>query len=620
MVCRTLAKLVNIVFIAGALASCTAVATWVTELLGEPSKLSPAATGVMQVANGPPAVQTPSYLNLRTVRQASKVYELQEMAIDTDGRALNPFDPAQMEIKVFFSSPTGERIAVPVFWYQDYDPDTARPQGEPGWRVRFTPAQPGEWTARAGLADSSLMSNTTVFSVKADRSAHGFVRVSQENARYLGFDDGSAYFPIGLNMAWSTDYVLEDYQRWLNLLSQNGGNYIRVWMASRSFGIEWEDTGLGNYTRRLYQAWLLDQVFQMAQDSGIYIMLTLLNHGAFSIRADPEWSSNPYNVKLGGPCQEPQCFVTDPQAKGYFKRRLRYIAARWSFSPNLMAWEWWNEVDWTPIPDKLLRPWIEEMTASLKGDDPYSHLITNSYTRKYRSDLWSMPELSFAQLHDYSGSDPVYTFRAEIGQIAQKAEDKPILMGEYGNPSPQDDYRLGTDGTHLHNGLWAAPFSGFASTAMYWWWDKYIEPYGLWYQFRGIADFLKDENLAHLSPGKGDITPNGASALVLSNPQRALVWIRSDSYTMPVIKTAFIQASLFDHVPQDWQFKPPTWRNLRLSLSGLKDGDYQAQLYAPQSAEWIGERRIQVQNGKITIAIPDLKSDLALKLVLASDK
>ena len=155
---------------------------------------------------------------------------------------------------------------------------------------------------------------------------------------------------------------------------------------------------------------------------------------------------------------------------------------------------------------------------------------------------------------------------------------------------------------------------------MYWWWDKYIEPYGLWYQFRGIADFLKDENLAHLSPGKGDITPNGASALVLSNPQRALVWIRSDSYTMPVIKTAFIQASLFDHVPQDWQFKPPTWRNLRLSLSGLKDGDYQAQLYAPQSAEWIGERRIQVQNGKITIAIPDLKSDLALKLVLASDK
>jgi hypothetical protein len=620
MVYKTLTKLINIAFIAGTLASCTSVATWVTEPLDKPSKRSPAPSRVMPIASGLPVEHTPNYLELRTVQQTRKVYELQEMAIDTDGRVLNPFDPAQMEIKVFFTSPSGERIVVPAFWFQDYDPDTARPRGEPGWRVRFAPGQPGEWTARAGLADSSLMSNTLVFSVKADHSAHGFVRVNQENPRYLGFDDGSSYFPIGLNMAWSTNHVLEDYQRWLNLLSQNGGNYIRVWMASRSFGIEWEDTGLGNYTRRLYQAWLLDQVFQMAQDRGIYIMLTLLNHGAFSIRADPEWSTNPYNVKLGGPCQEPQCFVTDPQAKEYFKRRLRYIAARWSFSPNLMAWEWWNEVDWTPISDKLLRPWIEEMTASLKGNDPYNHLITNSYTRKYQSDLWSMPELSFAQLHDYSGSDPVNTFRAEIGQIAQKAGDKPILMGEYGNPSRQDDYQLSSDGTHLHNGLWAAPFSGFASTAMYWWWDKYIEPYDLWYQFRGIADFLKDENLAHLSLCEGDITPNGASALVLSNPQRALVWIRSDSYNMPVIKTDFIQASLFDQVKRDWQFKPPTRYNLMLSLSGLKDGDYRAQWYSPQSAEGIDERRVQVHNGQITIAIPDLESDLALKLVFASDK
>lgn len=89
---------------------------------------------------------------------------------------------------------------------------------------------------------------------------------------------------------------------------------------------------------------------------------------------------------------------------------------------------------------------------------------------------------------------------------------------------------------------------------------------------------------------------------------------------MPVIKTAFIQASLFDQVTQDWQFKPPTRHNLILSLSGLRDGDYRAQWYAAQSAEWIGERRVQVQNGKTTVVIPDLRSDLALRLVFASDK
>jgi aryl-phospho-beta-D-glucosidase BglC (GH1 family) len=133
------------------------------------------------------------------------------------------------------------------------------------------------------------------------------------------------YFPIGMNIAWATSLnnTLADYQRWFDKLSQNGGNFARVWMSSWDLGIEWEDTGLGDYTNRLKQAWLLDQVFQMADQRGIFIMLTLLNHGSFSRTVDPEWSGNPYNARLGGPLLKPQDFVTDPQAIDFFKRRLR---------------------------------------------------------------------------------------------------------------------------------------------------------------------------------------------------------------------------------------------------------------------------------------------------------
>ena len=52
---------------------------------------------------------------------------------------------------------------------------------------------------------------------------HGFVRVSPTDSHYFAFDDGSFYFPIGLNMGWSTGSVLEDYTRWLDHLSQSGG-------------------------------------------------------------------------------------------------------------------------------------------------------------------------------------------------------------------------------------------------------------------------------------------------------------------------------------------------------------------------------------------------------------
>src|SRR6185436_8330311 len=138
-------------------------------------------------------------------------------------------------------------------------------------------------------------------------------------------------------------------------------------------------TGLGDYSGRMKQAWLLDQVFKLAEQRGVYIMLTLLNHGAFSTSVNPEWNDNPYNIANGGPLKEPRLFVRNAQARELFKRRVRYIAARWGYSPNLFAWEWWNEVSWTPIDDLSLKPWVAEMTAYIQQYDPNHHLVSLSY-------------------------------------------------------------------------------------------------------------------------------------------------------------------------------------------------------------------------------------------------
>jgi len=49
-------------------------------------------------------------------------------------------------------------------------------------------------------------------------------------------------------------------------------------MAVWGFAIEWQDTGLGNYTARLGEAWLLDHVFNVCEHYGIVIQLCLNHH------------------------------------------------------------------------------------------------------------------------------------------------------------------------------------------------------------------------------------------------------------------------------------------------------------------------------------------------------
>ncbi|RPH61724.1 MAG: DUF5060 domain-containing protein [Chloroflexi bacterium] len=552
-------------------------------------------------------------IRLKPIGDGAKVYAHFDLEIDTDLSFSNPFDPALADLNVRFTSPAGKAVVVPAFWYQDFDPQTLAPSGVPGWRARFTPDAPGDWTAQAELAHPALKSDPLVVQVAANPAAHGFMRINPQDPRYFALDDGSFFLPVGLNIAWSNGDVLKDYTAWLDHFSQNGGNFIRVWMASWSFGIEWQDTGLGDYSARLKQAWLLDQVFTLAEDRGIYVMLCLVNHGAFSETTNAEWASNPYNAALGGPLKQPGDFVNDPTARDLFKRRLRYIAARWAAYPSLGVWEWWNEINWTPISDEALKPWITEMTAEMQKYDPYHHLLSTSYSEGANNSIWAMPELSFAQQHDYSGKDPVSLLPANRVTIQKKAGEKPAVLGEQGNANDDASQPYNNGGTHLHNGLWAAPFSGYASTAMYWWWDNYIDPADLWYQFKGISAFLKDENLAKMVPSQTATTPPGAQVMILSSPERALVWVRDDTYNMHDTQLAYYKDKARG---PNWKYSPPALENLSFTLNGLQDGRYRATWYSTLDGQPSGDPlEFTVHAGSATINVPPFQIDLALKMV-----
>jgi hypothetical protein len=594
----------------------TAAPTTAAAATTQPTAAPAAAPTAQPIAA--PAAQAATRLALRTIQEAGSIYGLQELEIETDGVVANPFNPAQFDLSVRFTGPSGNAVLVPAFSYQDFDTRSLRLLGGPVWRARFTPGEAGEWRAQAELANPKLSSAPISFKVEPDANAHGFVRVNQHNPRYFAFDDGSFYFPIGLNLGWANQPnlgVLADYERWLDRLSQNGGNIGRVWMASWSFAIEWNDTGLGDYANRMKQAWLLDQVFRLAEQRHVYLMLTLINHGAFNTSVNPEWNDNPYNAANGGPLKEPRLFARNREARELFKRRLRYIAARWGYSPNLFAWEWWNEVNWTPIDDPSLKPWIAEMDAHLRQYDPYGHLASSSYAGISSTPLWKMPELSFAQQHDYSGNDPAKLLPTTYRVLAERAPDKPVLLAEFGLDAAGGNTQQGLEAIHFHNGIWAAPFSGYAGTAMHWWWDTFVDPDKQWVEYRGLAEFLKDQDLTPLAPAKAQIAPGGALPLALQSKDRALVWVRNEAYEVFAAKQAYEKAKAAGQASPGWEYQPPALDGLTLTLTGLADGNYTARWFSPATGTWQAEQDVQVTGGTAALPVPAFSRDLALQIV-----
>jgi len=550
-------------------------------------------------------------------------YELLEFEIQTDIATSNPFDPEGLDIRVEFTSASGTTVEVGAFWYQEYDATGLVPTGEPGWRARFTPTETGAWTAVARIAARDLQSEPVSFRILP--SDHpGFVRVHSENPRYLAFDNGDFFFPIGLNLGWWTQNgdALTDYRRWMDAFAANGGDAIRVWMADWSFGLEYSDTPLGDYTHRMRRAWLLDQIFAMAEERDVYVLLVLLNCADFNDWQTNGWSGNPYNAARGGPLERPEQFVTDPTARALLQRRLNYIVNRWGYSPRLLAWEWWNEVNLAPFTDETLIPWLQEMTAYLRARDANRHLVTNSYAIRDLSPIWSLPELDIIQKHEYSHQvdttdrDLAERAAADFARLASSAPAKPILIGEFGYGTESTGFDVDKTGIHLHNGIWATTFVGYAGSGMYWFWDSYVEPYRAWHHFRGLDRFLADVDLTRYQPfspleiaGPGS-EPGQAVGLGLRGDD-VLIWLRSDGYTVQASEAAWQEAGS----PRDFAYNPPLVEGQVFALREMGDGEYTVRWFDPQMGTWLDTVEATAQDDRLSIPIPDFRRDLAAKIV-----
>lgn len=486
----------------------------------------------------------------------------------------NPYDPAQLNLEGHFTAPSGGQVTVPGFAYQGYTRtqdangnEVLTASGALSWKVRFAPTEVGtwQWSWTVTTPTGSTSSSVQTLQVTGGPS-HGFLQVSPTSNRYLSYTDGSPYFAVGENTAFPDGTEAGPrtyaYDSLFSSLAAQGGNWARVWMAPfggafpNGFGVEWSNTGLGNYGGRQDHAWDLDYVVDLAGSRGVALQLALQWHGAWSTTVNSDWVNNPYNAANGGPLASPGAVFTDATALSYERQLLRYMVARWGYATSVGTWELWNEVGYVDnYAPSVSQSWHASMAAYLRSLDPAHRPLTTSLGNNAQDpQLWANAGLDVSQIHRYNSATRCnscnWPLDLRTAVLAARTNDAvPTLVGEESISTTGGSAMFQNDplGVGFHDALWSPLMSGAYGTGMSWWWLAVDNHASTYYPLLGaISRFLAPVRLDQESL-VSDIrtqTPIGATLDVygLHGNQVALYWVKDRAYQWGSVASAPINA------------------------------------------------------------------------------
>jgi len=534
----------------------------------------------------------------------------------------NPFDPEQVSLSAEVTSPSGARTTVPGFYSRDYAPSARgtegdiQPRGCGRWVLRVAPTEAGAYTLVATVASGAKSRSwQAVRFVALPAAGQRFVVAPKKQQRYLEHPDGEPVLLIGHNYCWPPrGGGLKAAEAAFRRMARSGINATRLWLCS--WGLRLEGDHPDDY--RLADAWRLDRLLRAAREDGLYVQLCLDNFQDLAAKANA--AHNPYLAANGGPCQRPEQFFSDERARQQYRRRLRYLAARYAAFTSLLSWELFTEVAAaTARPrDPAVLAWARESAARIKQLDPYAHPVTISVgLRSGWDELWRLDGIDMIQPHTYIRRPTDQAGPADLDSAALvlrerdafKAIAKPVWITEFGfmgtrafNPLNEAD----TTGGHLHDSLWAAALGGCAGTPLHWWWDSYVAERDLYYHYRALANFFRRTPL----PGKG-WTPvrskPGADVLVVGfrGPASALLWMRR------------AESTWFRRVVER---RPPVPLGLAVvELGGLAAGRYRVQWWDTYNGQPITHTELGTAGGRLTLRAPRQLPDVACKIVRVGD-
>lgn len=420
-------------------------------------------------------------INKDTVKQ----YEAVEMSASIVTPYKNPYNYDEVDLKAEVTDPDGKTFVIPAFYTGS----------ESTWKIRYTPVRAGRFSYRLAMKSSAgtCVSGLKYFEVSPG-SANGFLRKGVNNPFYLVFDSGKPFFGLGHNIAWSTNNMVSTYAKYFSLLKDNGCNLTRIWLnAPWTFCIEGDRTCAYN----ALDSEKVDSLLELAGNYGIYIVLVQDTYGALMDEhggwEEQFWKKNPYNKANSGPCAKPWDFFTDAESKRCYKNRLKYVIARWGYSPNILAFELWNEVD-------APKEWVKEMTSYIKSINVHGQLVTTSLGYPWgnnfdESSIWAMKELDIIERHIYGDQTrDVIGYLASTNIELSKKYNKCLFVGEFGMDAGKNDAEIdgSGEGVALHASLWASALTRCFASSLNWWWADYVKGKNLHAHYKALRNFIQD--------------------------------------------------------------------------------------------------------------------------------
>ncbi len=458
--------------------------------------------------------------------------------------------------------------------------------------------------------------------MEEEESVANYVEVSPENPAYFQLSDGSPYIPIGINMInpdypiESPDSALAEIDLWMKNLSENGGNYVRVWLSQSFWDIEHEQAG--EYD--LEKARRIDKFVEMARKHGLRIKMTFEHFRSVTVEENNQrWATKfIYHTSNGGPLNSIQEYLTTEAGHQLFLDKLDFYQERYGTDTLFFGWELWNEMNAVAVPeDSVFFAWNEMMLKETKKRFPENLVMQSlgSFDRERVRDTYkrmmSMPENEIAQIHRYLdlGAD-MEICHAPMDIICSSAIEellsynlyKPSILAETGGVEPRHTgpiryYEVDTAGILLHDVLFAPFFSGSAGTGLNWHWNAYVHPNDLWHHFGRFAAVVEGINPIEEGFLPEKYETEDLRIYVLKGADTDLIWCRDKNNTW--------------RTELDQRIAPRELDEIKLNLSALNmNGPFsQVEIYDPWKDNWSpGDIRDN------EIDLPPFKRSIVLRL------
>ena len=538
----------------------------------------------------PASAKEPAILSVQPAITTVGLYEKFELRIGLEATYDNPFDPEHIDLQAEFTAPSSKKLTIWGF----YNPS----QDSSPWMIRFAPTEKGTWQYVVKVKDKEGTAQSQAGSfTAADSSHHGFIRIAP-NQRFLMYGDGTSFYGVGLwyndsyerNRGAITESNLDDLKR-------RGANFISFFHTP----LETLNTGLGKYDENRCNR--LDQIFEWCEQRDIHISWNLWFHSFISQAVwgggNARYRENPYHLVT-----DAAGFFASDEAWKYEEKLHRYIIARWGYSRALFLWFIVDEINgtegWEKGDQQAAEQWCRKMDAFFNEYDPYDRPTTGTqsggigqwWPGGYKIFDIAAREIYEAQGHPMPKSGKLggddenplqFSYRnyATQTQNLWKGFDKPAIVGECGYDHTY--YEPGMPGylAMYHNALWVSLANGLCCTPFWWAYSDWINDGVVTGQMRHFAQFVGDIDFARLTPEPAQITAGNCDAWAMKSGNFAFGWVVNPRTSVA---------------------------NESFTISGLKDGDYEARLYRTWRGRYLDPQTLQCRDGKLTVTIPELRT------------